>query len=473
MNENKLVHIILGPLLFFTCLVILPSSIFSNITMKAAIGAVIWLAYWWVTKPVDLAVTALIPIAINSIIEIIPMNSLISNYSSETIVLLFSSSILAVSMSKTGLDKRIASAFLSIIGDNFRTQLLFWFLLSTILSSVLPNAVVCSTITPIAVSMLRYVGEADIKNSKIGSKLLLYIAYGVGIGGLFSPLGGAMNLVSIDYLQQITGKEFTYYIWEIVFFPIIVVLLISNIIFMLRDVKKEDSLPGSKEYFIMEYKKLSPMSKEEKISLFLFGVATVLSFTRPIYQNVLPYLKPAYVFTICAIFSFFITNKNNERMMKWSEVQGNIVWELIFVFAGGLAAGALINGSGTAEVIGTLVSKIGLTGGYLTVLIIITMTLLMSDVTSNTATASIAIPIVISIVKGLNLNPVPWIYISTIGVNISYMLPTSIRAIPVGYGLEPKYMLKEGWKLSLIVIVLTSIVSYFLLKYWPLFIVAY
>lgn len=93
----------------------------------------------------------------------------------------------------------------------------------------------------------------------------------------------------------------------------------------------------------------------------------------------------------------------------------------------------------------------------------------MSDVTSNTATASVAIPIVISIVSGLNLNPIPWIYIATIGVNLSYMLPTSIRAIPVGYGLEPKYMLKEGWKLSLIVIILMSVLGYLLMRFWPLF----
>lgn len=67
------------------------------------------------------------------------------------------------------------------------------------------------------------------------------------------------------------------------------------------------------------------------------------------------------------------------------------------------------------------------------------------------------------------MNPIPWIYIATIGVNISYSLPTSIRAIPVGYGLEPKYMFKEGWKLSIIVILLMSIISYLLLRFWPAF----
>ncbi len=111
----------------------------------------------------------------------------------------------------------------------------------------------------------------------------------------------------------------------------------------------------------------------------------------------------------------------------------------------------------------------GLTGGLVTVLVIITVTLIMSDVTSNTATAAVAIPIVISIVQGIGLNPIPYIYIASIGVNLSYMLPTSIRAVPVGYGLKPRYMLNEGWKMSILVIIAMTALSYLLLRYWPAF----
>ena len=469
MNRKKIINLLIGPALFVLCCLLLPNSTFETLAAKAAIGSVAWMAYWWVTRPVDLAVTAFLPVAINAFITMDKMGTVIANYANETIILLFSSSILTVSMEITGLDKRIAAKFLGIIGENLRLQLIFWFMLSTLLSAVLPNAVVCATITPIAVSMLKFAGEGDIKNSKIGSKLLLYIAYGVGVGGMFSPLGGAMNLTAVDYLQQVTGQEFMYPVWVIRFLPIMLVLLVSNILFMLRNVKKTDTLPGSRDYFKAEYAKMPPMSKQEKWSLVLFLLATVLSFTRSFYEKLLPGLKPAYVFTICAVIAFLVTDKEHKPVLKWKEVQGKIVWELIFVFAGGLAAGTLINGSGAADAIGKLVSGMGLNGGLMMVFVIVTVTLLLSDVTSNTATAAVALPIVISIAQGLGLNPVPWIYIATIGVNLSYMLPTSIRAIPVGYGLEPKYMLKEGWKLSIIVIVLMTAVAYLLLTCWPAF----
>lgn len=469
MKEKRNIYLLAGPVLFALCCFVLPENVFASFESRAAVGTVAWMAFWWVTGPVDYAVTAFLPIAINAVFGMTDMSGVIANYASETILLLLGASILTVSWEKTGLDRRIASAFLSIMGDNMRVQLVFWFILSVFLSAILPNAIVCATITPIAVSMLRFIGEDDIKNSYVGSKMLLYIAYGTGVGGLATPLGGAMNLVTVDYLQQLTGKEYMYVSWVVRFLPIMLILMISNIFFMLRDVKKTDSLGGSRQYFIDEYKKMPPMSREEKCSGILFLVAMVLSFTRQLYADVLPGLKPAYVFIICAILSFMIVRSGGERLMVWKEVQGKVVWELIYVFAGGLAAGTLINGSGAAESIGKAVTQIGLSGGITTIFVIIATTLILSDITSNTATAAVAIPIVISIVQGIGLNPVPYVYVASIGVNLSYMLPTSIRAIPVGYGLQPEYMLKEGWKLTVLVIVLMTIVSYFLLTYWEAF----
>lgn len=468
-NKKRNIYLVMGPVLFLACAFLIPSSLFETFASRAAIGTVAWMAFWWITAPVDYAVTGFLPIAVNAIFQMTDMSAVISNYASETILLLLGASIITVSWEESGLDKRIAARFLGFIGENLRSQIIFWFVLSAALSSVLPNAVVCATMTPIAVAMLTYIGEGDIANSRIGSKLLLTIAYAAGLGGIASPLGGAMNLVTVDYIQQLTGEEYIYMHWVIRFLPIVIVLMIVNILFMIRDVKKDETLGGSKEYFIEQYKSMPPMSFEEKASFAMFTVATVLSFTRSLYQDLLPGLKPAYVFIVCAIITFIIANKSGERLIVWKSAQTKIIWEMLYIFAGGLAAGTLISNTGAAQSIGDAVAKMGLTGGLLTVFVIITVTLLMSDVTSNTATAAVAIPIVISIVQGIGLNPIPYIYIASIGVNLSYMLPTSIRAIPVGYGLKPKYMLSEGWKMSIIVIISMTAVAYVLLKFWPAF----
>ena len=472
MNKKRTINLILGPVLFLAFSFLLPETVFTSFASRAAIGTVAWMAYWWITGPVDYAVTGFLPIVVNAFFQLTDMSAVISNYASETILLLLGASIITVSWEETGLDKRIAARFLGFIGESLRNQIVFWFILAAALSSVLPNAVVCATLTPIAVAMLRYVGEGVIENSRVGKKLLLTIAYAAGLGGIASPLGGAMNLVTVDYIQQLTGEEYIYMHWVIRFLPIVIVLLVTNIIFMLRDVKKEETLGGSREYFQRAYKELAPMSFEEKCSFALFAIATVLAFTRQFYQELLPGLKPAYAFITCAVIAFLIVNKNGDRVMKWKSAQTKIIWDLLYIFAGGLAVGTLISNTGAAQNIGDAVAAMGLTGGLMTVFVIITVTLLMSDVTSNTATAAVAIPIVISIVQGIGLNPIPWIYIASIGVNLSYMLPTSIRAIPVGYGLPPKYMLKEGWKMTILVIISMTAVAYLLLKFWPAFSVA-
>ncbi len=476
MDAKRLINLIIGPALFALCCLVLPRGVFESFESRAAIGTVAWMAYWWVTAPIDYAVTAFLPIALNAIFQMTDQTEVIANYASEIILLLLGASIITVSWEETGLDKRIAARFLGLVGSSFRGQLMFWFVLSTVLSSVLPNAVVCATVSPIALSMLKFVGEGDISKSRIGAKLLLYIAYGAGLGGLATPLGGAMNLVVVDYIQQVTGEEFMYIDWIIRFTPIMAVLFIICIIFMLRDVKKGETLGGSKEYFREEYSKMSKISREEVICLVLFIVATVLSFTRQLYADLLPGLKPAYVFITVGLLTFIFSKREKglkpQRLMLWKSVEGKITWELIYIYAGGLAIGTLINNTGAAEAIGNAVSNAGLSGGLVFVAVIVLFTLLLSDFTSNTATAAISLPIVISIASGMGENTIPYIYIATIGINLSFMLPTSIRAIPVGYGLSPKYMLKEGVKISIVIVIVMSLLGYALMKWWPAFSIA-
>lgn len=168
-NMKRNMLLLMGPALFLLCYFCLPDAVFTTAAARAAVGTIVWMAFWWITGPVDYAVTGFLPIAINALFRITDMSSVIANYASETILLLLGASILTASWQTTGLDRRIAAKFLSMIGSNLRQQLIFWFLLCAALSSVLPNAVVCATVTPIAVSMLNYVGERDIAKSRVGT----------------------------------------------------------------------------------------------------------------------------------------------------------------------------------------------------------------------------------------------------------------------------------------------------------------
>lgn len=303
------VNLVIGPILFLLGVQCLPTAVFPCFASRAAVGLVGWMAYWWVTAPVDYAVTALLPIVVNAFCEIVPMPKVLANYASEVIVLLLGASIISVSWEETGLDRRIASMLLVGIGNGLRRQIVFWFVFCFALSAVLPNAVVCATVTPIAVAMLRHVGAGEVATSRAATKILLAIVYASGAGGLATPLGGAMNLVTIDYIQQLTGTEFMYIDWVVRLLPAVIVIIVSNAAFMVRDVGRGETLGGCREYFRQEYAKFPRISRDEVVSLTLFFFAAALAFLRPFYKEALPGFRPAYAFVFCAILSFMFSKK--------------------------------------------------------------------------------------------------------------------------------------------------------------------
>ena len=102
MNKKRLINLIVGPALLVLFIIILPTSVFESFASRAAIGTIAWMAYWWVSGPVDYAVTAFLPIALNALLQMTDMSTVISNYASETIILLLGASILTVSWEKNG-----------------------------------------------------------------------------------------------------------------------------------------------------------------------------------------------------------------------------------------------------------------------------------------------------------------------------------------------------------------------------------
>lgn len=196
--------VVLGPLSFGLTIVLL--EWFFGFKQAAALGTAVWMGLWWILRPVNISVTAFVPIGINALFDLVPMQHIISQYFSEIIVLLFGADLVCLTWATTGLDKRLAIKTLCCIGTSMKQQIAVWLVVSTLLSIFLPNVVVCTIMVPVAVSMLQFLGEGNIKGSKLAVPILLAIVWGAGIGGFGSPLGGAANLVAISYLEKLTGS---------------------------------------------------------------------------------------------------------------------------------------------------------------------------------------------------------------------------------------------------------------------------
>lgn len=424
---------------------------------------------WWVMMPVAPAITAFIPVAVNALFSLTPMSNVISCYSAELVFLLAGSDLITMVWNKTGVDKRIAAKTLSLVGTSVKQQVLVWFLLATLMSAILPNAVIATVLCSIAMSMLRFAGEGDVKSSRVTPLVLLAIVWGANNGSMLTPLGGAMNLITVSYIEELVQGELLYSDWTVRMLPFgLAVTVVTAAFLMFMDCGRK-SLDGSKEYFRELYNGLPKMGRAGMFSLIAFILATLLSFTRQLYQAWIPGLKPGYIFFIFGMLMFLLRDDDNEPVITWEQAEADLMWGLFFLFAGGTALGAIVNGSGAAEAFAALISRISFSSEFILILILVTLNVILSDVINNTSCAAVTIPIVIGIVQGLRLPVMPYLWIATASYNISYTLPTSIRAIPVGYGLEPEYMFRRGLLITAVQILLVSTIGWLCIRFWPAF----
>ena len=164
---------------------------------------------------------------------------------------------------------------------------------------------------------------------------------------------------------------------------------------------------------------------------------------------------------------FFLRDEEKKPIITWEHVEQNLMWGMFFLFAGGTALGALVNGSGASEVFAGLIARFPVHNTFLLVLIIVTLNVVLSDVINNTACAAVTIPIVIGIAQGLSLPVIPYLWVATVSYNLSYTLPTSIRSIPIGYGLSPRYMFARGIVLTVVMVLAVSVIGWALITFWP------
>lgn len=473
MKNRKRLYLLIGPFLFLLALFLIPEHLFP-FSSRVVIGTILWMAAWWIGLPVESSVTTLLPIAVNAVFNVMDMSAVISNYMSETTLLVFTSGIVSLSWKETKLDKRIALKALSLVGTSMAQQTVVWFLLSTVLSAVLPNIVVCAMLLSIACAMLKYSGEitddlSSVAKSKPASLILAVIAWGAFVGGMGTPLGGAMNLVAVDYFQQLTGHEFAYVDWVIHVFPLFVPVTAVSAVILALLCPKGKTLNGTREYFIQSYKELPSMSRDEAISGALFLLPSLLSFLRPLYSGPLPGLKNAYVFLLFALLSFLVRKKDGTPMLTWKGVEKGAPWGLLFLVSSGLALGGMLSATGTTQIIADHVSTLGLTGGFVTILVFNLFSMLIAEISTNTTAASLSIPVIISVMQGLGQDPIPYLYINIAAFNCSFIMPTSVRSMPIGYGVEPRFFFRNGLLLSAGAVVVITVLGYALLIAFPTF----
>ncbi len=469
--HTKRIGLVLGPIL---CLVF---SIFidlspENPSISYTAGIALWMAIWWITEAVPLAVTALLPVVLFPSLGIMNGKQVAPIYFNHIIFLFIGGFLVALAMQKWELHKRIALRILVWFGVNPKNILAGFMIATAFLSMWISNTATTMMMVPIALSITIRLGEIldkkEVQKYAIG--IFLGIAYSASIGGIATLVGTPPNLSFARILTILFPgvPEISFASWFMFAFPISVIFLFILWVLLSKLFRPApDKFKLDITLFRNQYKELGPISFEEKIVFFNFIALAVLWLTRadisfggiqlPGWSRLFPfpqYLNDGTVAIAIAILLFVIPSRNKPgtRILDW-DTASKLPWHIVLLFGGGFALASGFKESGLALWLGQQFTGVGTLPPLLIVFSICIFVTFLTELTSNTATAEMFLPILGSIAVAIQMNPLFLMIPATLSCSFAFMLPVATPPNAIIFGtnqLKIKDMVRVGIWMNLI-----------------------
>ena len=469
---KKALALVLGPLSFIILMLIdKPASIPEN--AYAMLAVTLWIAIWWVTEAVPIAVTALLPMILFPTTGIMAIDATTAAYGDKYVFLYLGGFFLAIAIEKWNLHKRIALYIIKVIGTNIYKVILGFMVATAFLSMWISNTATSVMMLPMGMSIVAQLKDnpttSENENSIFGKALMLSIAYSASIGGIATLIGTPPNLVMAGFVQKTYGIEITFGQWLQFGLPLSIILLVLSWLYLTRVAFKfeQKEFPGGKEEVNRLIKELGPMQFEEKIVLVVFIATAFCWITRSfILQSLIPGIDDTIIAMGAAILLFILPTKDNKRRIIHWEDAGKIPWGIILLFGGGMALAAGFQETGLALWLGSQIDLLVGVSLFVLVLIVIAAVNFLTEITSNLATTAMLLPILAPVAITLDVNPFTLIVATAAAASCAFMLPvaTPPNAVVFGSGhLRIMDMIKAGFWMNIMSIIVLFIFVYYLL----------
>jgi sodium-dependent dicarboxylate transporter 2/3/5 len=473
-DKAKQIGLFLGPLLFLIiCFLPLPQGMTQQAMYCAAVTAL--MATWWITEAIPIPATSLLPIVLFPFLQIMPSAKATLPYSNHIIYLFMGGFFIAVCMERWNLHYRVAMYTIKMVGTSPSRIILGFMVATAFLSMWVSNTATTVMMMPIGMAVINacaeITGEKELSKNPFAIGLMLSLAYAASIGGLGTIIGTPPNTVMVAQIDKIYKQTITFFDWMKVGLPlasvflVITWLLITKVLFRC----KGDILQGKGEALInSEITKLGPMKKEEKSIILVFGVVATLWILMglvkwPLFKGV----SDASVAIAGALLLFMIPSdlKKGVFLLDWKTAV-KIPWDVILLFGGGLCLADGFQATGLTKYIAD--QLVGLQGMHIIVIIaaIVALNIFLTEVTSNTAVATLMIPVMAAIAQGMGIHPYGPIVAACIACSYAFMLPvaTPPNAVVFGSGaVTIRQMARTGLWLNLLGIVQITLTVYYLM----------
>ncbi|HLS61167.1 MAG TPA: DASS family sodium-coupled anion symporter [Virgibacillus sp.] len=476
----QLFGLILGPLLFILILLFFtPEGLSAE--GRAVLAGTSWIAIWWMTEALPIPVTSLLPIILFPLTNALDISETTSAYGDNVVFLFMGGFMIALAMEKWDLHKRIALTIISFIGTNTNLIILGFMVATGFLSMWISNTATAMMMVPIGLAIIYQVTDAlkdrpEIDTSKenfsFGKALMLGIAYSASLGGVATLIGTPPNTLLAGAINKMYGIELSFAKWMLFGVPIAWTFIIIAWFYLVKVAYPSEfkHLPGGKAVIQREKEKLGKASYEE-IAVFIIFIGAALAWISRsfVLQELNENIDDTVIALVAALILFIIPSKNRkgDRLLDW-ETAVKLPWGILLLFGGGLAIAAGFVESGLSEWIGS--QLIALQGVHmLMILFVVTaLVIFLTEITSNTATASMMFPIMASLAVALEIHPYSVMIAAAVAASCAFMLPvaTPPNAVVFGSGyLRIPDMAKAGFALNIIGIFLVTLAIYFLLPF--------
>ena len=473
---QKSLFLISGPLLFLAMQFFSPPAGMSE-SAYSLLSITLWMALWWVTESVPIAITALLPIILFPMTGAVDLQTTTASYGHKYIFLYMGGFMLAIAIEKWNLHKRIALNIIKIIGTNISKIILGFMVATAFLSMWISNTATAVMMLPIAMSIVAQLQDnpntEKNENLIFGKALMLSIAYSASIGGMATLIGTPPNLVFAGYVEETYGIEITFLQWLKFGVPIATPLLVIAWLYLTKFAFKfkQKEFPGGKEEINRLLVLIGPMKREEKLVSAIFVLTAFCWITRSfILQEFFPFIDDTIIAMTAGILLFVVPASDfKKRLITWEDAV-KLPWGIILLFGGGMALAAGFQITGLASWLGAQMSIFQGLSVLVLVFVIITLVNFFTEFTSNLATTAMLLPILAPIAISLNINPYMLMVACTIAASCAFMMPvaTPPNAVVFGSGyLRIPDMIKSGiWMNIISILFLTLMVYYFLPIIW-------
>ena len=481
-TKTQKIGLLLGPFLFCVILLLDLEPGNPRVTRMAAVASL--MAAWWISDAIPLSATALLPMILFPLLGILKGKETAPIYMNSTIFLFLGGFMIAVTMEKWRLHKRIALWIIRAIGGGPSGITGGFMLAAAFLSMWISNTATAIMMIPIGLAVILQMeaefGKESTRTFAVG--LMLAIAYSCSMGGIATLVGTPPNL-SFARIFEITfpdAETISFGQWIVMAFPVtllmlvIIWLLITKVLFRVsRDLTVDRSI------VIKEYKALGPMRFEEKAVFVVFSLTALLwvfrrklvlgGFALPGWSQWLPYpnlIDDGTVALGMALSLFLIPTRSDDAdtsRIASAPLIRQLPWNIVLLFGGGFALAKGFQVTGLSALIGRQFAGLAGVAPILVAATVCVSLTFLTELTSNTATTEMILPILASVAVAMGINPLMLMVPATLSASCAFMMPvaTPPNAIVFGSGrIKISEMARAGIFINLIGVLAITLLFY-------------